>query len=1058
MNPHLLLRHLLALLATLLIFMALGTTGASATTGFGEVGRFGERVGQKSDKEAPTLGVLAGAKKGEEPLHYAIGVDPSEGNDVFVLDEPNVPKETHKDELCTTTRQVRIQKFTPSGSPLASVTFAVTSPEVEPSGGECEDSEVEDFSNIAVDPETGVVYVLSTEPREAGLTADAEAPAATTLYAFKTKESGKELVSATPDSEGVLANAATLGAESDEPGKALLEPRGITVDPKTHEVVILGHIDEKGAAQDEIANDRFALQRVTDEGHLGQRYVDKKGFFEAHARTKLSFPSSPVVTGQEKVLVRFEGITEIPNEFESATNKQEEPKQVYDEPVNTIGVLNFGEENEAGGGLSLSPEGNLFEPASIENEAITEGLSEKAGIAERSLASLGSGGGLLGWSGGQSQVIKPQDQCVLEPGEEEAPLYIAAGSEGKVFVLAPEYLDAAEPPLFKPFSKDAVVELGPGGSGCPTAKGSSVTLTKDKEQLPESEPVSNAAELEFSTKVDQADALDATWTIENKANKNEKTVITPDPLEFVTEPGIDQERELVQQPKLAFKFKSAFAGGGEYLVSAKIQTDDLAGPEEVETAKRTVIVDVPAEVIKQPQSESVVEGSTVTFTAEAAGLPKPTVQWEVSTDEGKEFKADTTDSGNTTDTLTVKSVTLSENKYEYRARFQNTVEGEVVKVESSAATLTVTAKSSEEEPQVTVQPKSQEVTEPATATFTAEASGAPTPTVQWEVSTDGGTEFAPDTTDPGNTTDTLKVEHTSKSESGREYRATFKNTVKGVEKTATSDSATLTVKELVEEEPVITHQPENKEVTEPGEATFVARASGSPTPSVQWEVSTDEGKEFKPDTTDSGNTTETLKVEHTTKSESGREYRATFKNIVKGVEKTATSRAATLTVKEAAKQEAPKKEESKPTESPIVEVLHEHIVQPPPPSPNAVIAGVSISVKSSGALTLKITCPAGETRCIGTVTIRTLTAVSASSKGHESKAKRAILTLASGSFSVAGGGAQTLTLHLTGAARALLGHAHTLRAKAMISAHDLAGAKHTDEQIVTLRLVPAKKH
>ena len=38
---------------------------------------------------------------------------------------------------------------------------------------------------------------------------------------------------------------------------------------------------------------------------------------------------------------------------------------------------------------------------------------------------------------------------------------------------------------------------------------------------------------------------------------------------------------------------------------------------------------------------------------------------------------------------------------------------------------------------------------------------------------------------------------------------------------------------------------------------------------------------------------------------------------------------------------------------------------------------------------------------------------------------------------------------------------HTLRAKATLLAHDLAGATHTQEQVLTLRLVvpkPKKKH
>jgi hypothetical protein len=127
-----------------------------------------------------------------------------------------------------------------------------------------------------------------------------------------------------------------------------------------------------------------------------------------------------------------------------------------------------------------------------------------------------------------------------------------------------------------------------------------------------------------------------------------------------------------------------------------------------------------------------------------------------------------------------------------------------------------------------------------------------------------------------------------------------------------------------------------------------------------------------------------------------------------------------------------------------------------PAVPKAVIAGTSITVSSSGVLSLKITCPTGETRCEGAVTLRTLTAVSARvATAHDAKAKRAILTLASGAFSVVGGGSETVKLHLSATARKLLARSHTLRAKATLVAHDPAGGKDTQLELVTLRL--AKK-
>lgn len=64
------------------------------------------------------------------------------------------------------------------------------------------------------------------------------------------------------------------------------------------------------------------------------------------------------------------------------------------------------------------------------------------------------------------------------------------------------------------------------------------------------------------------------------------------------------------------------------------------------------------------------------------------------------------------------------------------------------------------------------------------------------------------------------------------------------------------------------------------------------------------------------------------------------------------------------------------------------------------------------------------------------------------------MTLAAGSFTVAGGKLTTLELHLSVNARTLLARSHLLHARAIVLAHDPAGATHTEQAIVTLR--PAK--
>jgi subtilase family serine protease len=130
-----------------------------------------------------------------------------------------------------------------------------------------------------------------------------------------------------------------------------------------------------------------------------------------------------------------------------------------------------------------------------------------------------------------------------------------------------------------------------------------------------------------------------------------------------------------------------------------------------------------------------------------------------------------------------------------------------------------------------------------------------------------------------------------------------------------------------------------------------------------------------------------------------------------------------------------------------------------PPVPDAKLASASLTVSPSGMVNVEVTCPAGESSCTGTVMLRTLNAVIAGATIHQSKKRKAaILTLASGSFRVAGGEVKTLTLRLSTEARKLLATTHLLRARATIVAHDPTGAKHSTQTIVTLRALKATSH
>jgi PKD repeat protein len=125
--------------------------------------------------------------------------------------------------------------------------------------------------------------------------------------------------------------------------------------------------------------------------------------------------------------------------------------------------------------------------------------------------------------------------------------------------------------------------------------------------------------------------------------------------------------------------------------------------------------------------------------------------------------------------------------------------------------------------------------------------------------------------------------------------------------------------------------------------------------------------------------------------------------------------------------------------------------------PDAQLVGSSLRVSASGAVKLEISCPQGESTCSGTVTLRTLNAVIAD-VGQLARARAAVLTLASGSFSVPGGTKRTITLHLTATARALLAKLHTLHARATLLAHDLRGAHHTTLTTVVLHAPKPRHH
>lgn len=116
-----------------------------------------------------------------------------------------------------------------------------------------------------------------------------------------------------------------------------------------------------------------------------------------------------------------------------------------------------------------------------------------------------------------------------------------------------------------------------------------------------------------------------------------------------------------------------------------------------------------------PTSQTVTAGASVSFTAAASGSPTPTYQWNFN--------------GGAISGATSASYTISSVQSGNAGNYSVTASNSAGNAASNTATLTVNAATSA--PTMTTNPTSQTVTAGSSATFTAAASGSPTPTYQW---------------------------------------------------------------------------------------------------------------------------------------------------------------------------------------------------------------------------------------------------------------------------------------------------------------------------------------
>jgi PKD repeat protein len=546
MSRRLLRLRWLPVLACALLMVCILPAIARAAETYGEVagGGFVGKVGAGHKEFKITLGT------------HAFGVDTTD-NSVYVGDEPK------KGEY-------RIQKLTASGTFLAQT--ALFKPPNH-----------DGIEGIAVDAAQQRLYVLALEKRGEALTIGPSMPAAGTLYAFSSEQSGETLPPATGTSEGVLTGPEAFASQSDTSEAALLEPRGIAVDPSTHDVIVLGEVGLKVEGEKE---PRFhvALQRIHSSGVLGNRYVDAGDFFSGLT------PNSPVVSTKGAVYVTVDeaqtnlvtGVREdeligIPSEFASQAPPspflQLTLRGTFEEEGKPVVEFDEGEPTADGDGLSFAPEakGGAGEGTIYARAQVFVGTIEEGSYYPGVLAFAGAGGSEIGWTGGQTK--KAGTSCAIAVGGITYPS-VAAGSNRTVFMF--------DPGKTSPFNAPRVVEFGPEGKGCPAAEASEPVATVNGQPLSPSEQVSPGTPVTFSSTMTQANAVSVEWSFGDG-----QTTTSPDQY---------QHTEVTHK----------FVRGGELTVTETIHTDDLATPTIVKQTKiavsitaspPTAVLEGPSEVI-----------------------------------------------------------------------------------------------------------------------------------------------------------------------------------------------------------------------------------------------------------------------------------------------------------------------------------------------------------------------------------------------------------------------------------------------------------------------------
>jgi Immunoglobulin I-set domain len=238
----------------------------------------------------------------------------------------------------------------------------------------------------------------------------------------------------------------------------------------------------------------------------------------------------------------------------------------------------------------------------------------------------------------------------------------------------------------------------------------------------------------------------------------------------------------------------------------------------------TAAVVAPA-ITVQPGAQSVTAPAAASFSVTATGTALA-YQWQRSTDNGSTW-GDAAGVGATSASYSTGATDVAMHGQQFRVIVGNSAGS----VTSTAALLSVSEAAAA--PAITGHPASQSVTVGSATVFTVIATGTPAPTLQWQRSTDGGSTWADINSA---TATTYNTGATVLTQNGERYRAVASNSAGS----ATSNSALLSVNAAAVL-PAFSAHPQNVSVTEGQNAQLSVTVSGTPTPTLQWQLSTDNG-------------------------------------------------------------------------------------------------------------------------------------------------------------------------------------------------------------------------